>query len=307
MKPTREFNDTDPERDLIPSDDHDPAPYEPKTLAERIRAFDSKVIEAMKTAPPPKPREAPKPVERPILPSLEKLRRCIDCKQDFNGLISICPDCAEARLEIQSEARRLRQKKARSAEWLKICPPAYRVTDWARPELAKACIDLALKWVPGKEAHSLCLYGPPRIGKTRSAFAILARFHEAGWPVYAIHAGDAWDVGAEIRGLSSATREQYDEDTKIAQGAREVLLQSRRASMLLIDDIGKERTGHKGLLSEAVAEAFFSLIEFRIAHKLPTIWTCNSDAETIMSRFGEDKGQPLMKRLFEVSHAPIIE
>lgn len=304
----RQFNDTSPDADLIPSDDNDPGPYEPRTLAERMARFDAEKIEAMKNAPPPAPRAAPAPVERPVFPSLEKPRVCIDCKTEFVGLIGICPDCSESRLEIQKQAKDRARRKVRAAEWCKLCPKDYRYTDWRRPELSKACIDLALNWVPGNPLHSLCLHGPSGFGKTRAAFHILSRLHDSGWGVGALHAGDAWDLGDDIRGLSSACRAIHDDDPKISQGAREALAWGRKCSILLLDDIGKERADGKTLmLSEAVSEAFFSLIEFRVSRQLPTIWTCNSDAETLLARFGQDRGGPLMRRLFDVSHAPIIQ
>lgn len=291
---------------VIPTDDHDPEPYVKPTLAQRMAHFDATTVRALMEAPPAAPITAPPVVYRPIPESLEKIRVCLDCKLEFVGLLTICGDCSEARLLLESQAKERARRKVRGREWCVACPPDYRSTDWRRVGLSKACVDLALNWRPGTAQHSLCIHGETGLGKTRAAFAILSRFHEVGWSVYALHAGDAWDKLPEVRGLASAARLQYDDDTKVAQGARECLRRARVAQILLLDDIGKERAGSDGLLSEAVSEAFFSLVEFRLAHQMPTIWTCNSDADTLLARFGEDRGRPLMRRLFDVSQAPII-
>jgi DNA replication protein DnaC len=70
----------------------------------------------------------------------------------------------------------------------------------------------------------------------------------------------------------------------------------------LIDDMGKERAGHDGAVSEAVGEALFSLIEYRVAHDLPVIWTCNMSEDDLQKRLGPDRGTPMMRRLREASY-----
>lgn len=298
------MNPIDPS--LIPSDDMDPAPYVPKTLQERMSAFTAEVIQPMiDTPPPPAPAPAQRVIYRPALPSLEKERECVSCHKHFVGLLPICGDCADARMELRAQAEARAKGRKRARVWCEVCPQDYRYTDWANPALSPVCVDLALHWVPTTTHHSLGLHGESRIGKTRAAFAILSRFHEMGWDVFALHAGDAWDKGADIRGLSSAVRLQHDDSLQMVQGARAALLRARSCSLLLIDDMGKERTDTRtGLLTEAVSEAFYSLLEYRLANRAPIIWTCNSDAKTLLHRLGEERGLPFMNRLSEISHTP---
>jgi len=153
---------------------------------------------------------------------------------------------------------------------------------------------------------SLGMFGSTGCGKTRAAFAILRRHYEAGWRVFAVHSSDAWDCNQHIQGLSSAVRLQYDDNPAVKQSALECLRKMREAHLLLIDDMGKERANGQGIVTDAVGESIYSLMEYRVARNLPTIWTCNIAAAGLEHRLGEDRGAPTLRRLRDVSYLPII-
>lgn len=237
----------------------------------------------------------------------ERPLRCMDCGRMHTGFLSLCGGCAEVRLEREQAGRHLAQQKVRNDQWRQLCPPLYRDTDLSHPGLCPHLVQLVRTWPQGagqgsEGGPSLMLTGTTGRGKTRLAFALLRRVHETGRSVYALHAGDAWDQGPHhIQGLSSAARLQYSDDPATAQSARQCLRRARTCRLLLLDDLGKERaTPSGGLLSEAVSEALFSLIEHRLTRRLPMILTTNASATALETRLGPDRGLPLMRRLMEV-------
>jgi DNA replication protein DnaC len=237
------------------------------------------------------------------VPTLIFTRTCIECRRVFEGLLGRCAECSEALLAKERAEQEAARKRARLAAYLKVCPVTYQETDWLRPELAP-CAEMARTWSPGSVEGklSLGLFGESGVGKTRAAFHILRR-HVMTHDVYALHASDAWDHGDHVQGLSSAAvqRLRHAEEPRLAHAAQLCLQRARSCGLLLIDDLGKERAGHDGKVSETVGEALFSLIEYRVAHQLPLIWTCNMSAEDLQSRLGRDRDVPVLRRLQDVS------
>jgi hypothetical protein len=277
----------------------------PQTLKHRLATLDAQAAAyAAKVAQTPEKRGETSVSE--ALGGLIKVRTCMDCGASFEGILGLCGECADRRWNLEQDRKKAKANTVRNADWLAICPRIYRDTDWSRRELSPEIVKLASAWKIGSPKHSLALHGPTGKGKTRAAFAILHRYHAAGWTVYAMHAGDAWDNGKRVQGLSSAARLQYADEQEVGEAAVAALRRARDCDILLLDDVGKERAGANGILSEAVSEAFFGLIEFRLANVLPTIWTCNMSAAALMQRFGPDRGQPLMRRLNEVSETPML-
>lgn len=251
--------------------------------------------------------------------TLEKTRRCIDCDTFFVGVIGICPNCSEERLKIESESLAVSREQKRERIWRSICPESYRETDWSRPGISPVCAAIADQWTPGESSFegvqnlnpgssgsSLGMFGSTGCGKTRAAFTILRRHFDMGWRVFAIHASDAWDHGEHIQGLSSAVRLQYDDAQALREAATTCLRKAREAHLLLIDDMGKERANSAGTVTEAVGEAIYSLLEYRVACNMPTIWTCNMRAADLEHRLGQDRGAPTVRRLRDVSFLPEI-
>ena len=64
----------------------------------------------------------------------------------------------------------------------------------------------------------------------------------------------------------------------------------------MIDDLGK------GKMTDRAEAELYDLLEFRSSHKLPIIWTSNSDARGLLSMFSADRGDAIIRRLAEFSN-----
>jgi DNA replication protein DnaC len=224
---------------------------------------------------------------------------CPDCGCNHEDITALCDPCTTLRLEaIRAEERREDLGRKKEA-WFDICPPAYRKTDWSRRELSPVLAKIATAWQMTAGKPFLILYGKTGRGKTRAGFAVLRRMLIAGYSVHAVHAGDAWDKGYHVQGLSSAARLRHDDDRRMADEADSCIDKAKSAQYLLIDDLGKERTGRDGKVSEAVAETLFGVIERRLSFRQPTIITTNLSWGDVMKRFATDRGYPLIRRIDE--------
>jgi len=172
---------------------------------------------------------------------------------------------------------------ARKAAWAFVCPPEYADTEPV--QLSDAARNLIADWTP-EAGRGVGIVGETRRRKTRTAYEILKRWHFAGG-----HRVEAIN-GVE---LSRAITEQFDDDRHVRTTAKERLADLERASILLLDDVGKGRFTDRG------SSEFFGLVEYRTARKLPIIWTLNADAKLLTKMLGEDRGAPTVERLREYS------
>jgi DNA replication protein DnaC len=65
------------------------------------------------------------------------------------------------------------------------------------------------------------------------------------------------------------------------------------APCLILDDFGKNK------FSERVEAEIFDLVEYRTSHELPLFITTNETPDTLKARMSADRGEPLLRRLFE--------
>ena len=75
--------------------------------------------------------------------------------------------------------------------------------------------------------------------------------------------------------------------------AKQTLYRARRRKILFLDDLGKAK------FTERVEMEFYDLIEFRAANKLPILFTANMSGKQLTEALGEDRGEPIMRRLRE--------
>jgi DNA replication protein DnaC len=81
----------------------------------------------------------------------------------------------------------------------------------------------------------------------------------------------------------------------VNETARARLDKLKRVRVLMLDDLGKAAS------SERADEQLENLIEKRGGECLPILWSANGSSAWLASRFGPDRGMPLVKRLAEFS------
>ena len=75
------------------------------------------------------------------------------------------------------------------------------------------------------------------------------------------------------------------------EDAEDEINRAKRAELLIIDDLGKER------LTERGAEILFELIDHREVEHLPTWITANLNPAELAERLGTDRGEAIMSRM----------
>lgn len=226
----------------------------------------------------------------------EKLQRegtCRDCNATFafevimlSGIEfpkrSVCDECGKKH-EIEFAAKEKAKLDAENeAEWRKICPPLYSDTNPADPRLSQEGLAKALQWA--YNPRGLGFVGHTGKGKTRCLFLALKKAFDDDHSVdfvshnlFSRFAMDAWS----------------SDDKDERANAREALRSFKSVGILLMDDLGKAPP------SPRADSELEELIEHRAGMNLPLFWTANASGAWLIKRFGEDRGEPLVRRLAE--------
>ena len=183
-------------------------------------------------------------------------------------------------------AREPERRAELKRQWYEICPALYQRTDPNHPAINQELLANLLEWDPKTaDGKGIGLHGPTGGCKTRMMYLLLRKVLYSDTEVQAIRAVD----------LSRACWEMFGDDV-IGRKAREALQNMRHAQVLLIDDLGKER------FTDRAESELFSLIDDRMMHQKPTLWTSNarsrSDLRNLMSG---NRGEAMMRRLTEFS------
>lgn len=195
-----------------------------------------------------------------------------------------CTQCAEQFIKEWEKKEKADEQEKKQAEamarhesrWNELCPKLFRDTDASR--LPAMLATAATDWQTDS-SKVLALIGASGTGKTRAAFLALRAAHDSGMHCEAItHSA-----------LSKCARDAaFGDNTADARTRMEEL---EACDVLLVDDLGKPPSTER---ADADLEA---LIDYRYANCLPTIWTANSGGAWLASRFGSDRGKPLVRRL----------
>ena len=194
---------------------------------------------------------------------------------------TVCDSCEQlsrVACEKQMEAERRRRSLSR---WESLCPEEYRGTDIFR--LPKRYQTGIQRWRFG--AKGVAFVGDPGIGKTRAAFSILHREHFVGRKCHAIGATR----------LSAVAIEKYDDNHQTKGRARDEIHQCHAADVLFIDDLGK------GKFTDRAEEELYDTLEIRTSKRRPTLWTANSSGDDLLSKFSQERGAAILRRLLEFS------
>lgn len=184
-----------------------------------------------------------------------------------------CCDRQEAEQKAQEEAARSAE---REAKWNTICPPLYRNTDLSHPDLSRAALACVSGW---NMERGIGLVGGSGKGKTRLLFIALRRAFDAG-NVVRVYTHNKF---------SKLVMDAFMGDSR-AEAARD-LAALRKTDYLMIDDLGKAPSTER---ADAEME---ELVEHRVSHSLPILWSANAGGGWLEARFGPDRGPALVRRL----------
>ena len=191
----------------------------------------------------------------------------------------MCGEDRERQIKLE-ESKNLQER--RWSRLKQICPPAYlKINRSMLPIPSK--LDDVMAWKIG--AQGLLLHGGTGQGKSRCAWALLAREHMDGVSIAAI------DSMAGVRYAANYSISP----TYVCEWMEELIA----VKILLMDDIFKNK------LTDSFEGAVFTIIDQRAQSLRPTIVTCNDSGTSLVSRMSEDRGEPLLRRLRE--HCMIIK
>jgi DNA replication protein DnaC len=175
----------------------------------------------------------------------------------------------------------LRQSQNRVwRRWENVCPVDFRNTDarkLPKPELLR-CV---LAWTYG--ARGLLLHGNTGLGKSRCAWLLLKREH---------------DAGRRIRVIDHSIGFRYAELFANSAGDAAAWIERLcEADILFLDDVFKAR------LTDSLEQALFTIISTRCEQQRPNIITTNDTGESLKARMSQDRGDAIYRRLTEYSQA----
>lgn len=194
-------------------------------------------------------------------------------------------EAALAQQAAEERAETARQKAERQQRQLQNLPSRYRTP--FDPKLAQYPAEIVQKvrqWQPGHEGIGIGLAGSTGLGKTR---LLTARLQQLNCTWLYLPAARLNDLVAAI----------WSDHQRTADEAQDMLAKARNVRVLMLDDIGDERT------TEAVSEELKDLIETRTANRLPILWTSNLSERELSTRHGS-RGAAIVRRLAEYSWMP---
>lgn len=218
-------------------------------------------------------------VEKPL--TIEK--QCVECQKDFTlpnnvfaNYINRCEPCRLVKEEREASLQSKTAADARLNQWNSICPIDYRDIDATKfPDPLK--LQSVLKWEFGP--RGLVLHGETGRGKTRCAWALLAREHGYSRSAAALDS---------MAGLDYAAK--YSDSPKVVKTWLDGLI---AVDVLLLDDVFKNK------LTDSFEGVIFTLVDQRIQHQKPTLLTSNDTGDTLAGRMTQDRSAPLLRRLRE--------
>jgi DNA replication protein DnaC len=193
----------------------------------------------------------------------------------------VCDECEKKLMKEQEDQQNAERLSRLDKEFSALCPPLYQDTDLSRinHKFARA----ATHWPFG--AKGVTLIGPAGEGKTRAAWMLLKRFHYEGKKVYGL-------TGTQ---LAKYAADQWHSRAEDKRNAEEALERCKTCSLLLIDDLGKQK------FTERAELELYDILEYRTSHMKPIVITANSDGREFLNMLSEDRGEPILRRITQFS------
>ncbi len=193
----------------------------------------------------------------------------------------VCDECEKRLLAEQDEKDNAERSARLIKEFNELCPPLYQDTDLSR--VYSGFARAATHWPYGPKG--VTLVGPAGEGKTRAAWMLLKRIHLTGKKVYGL-------TGTQ---LGKFAADQWHSRAEEKRNAEEAIERCKQCSLLLIDDLGKQK------FTERAELELFDILEYRTSHLKPTVVTANSDGKELLNMLSEDRGEPILRRIQEFS------
>ena len=221
-----------------------------------------------------------------------KQSTCQNCGEEFDyvpltfeGKVLFTPNNCDACTEIailkgEQEVYR-RREDARKLRFGQMVPPIYLETDKTRLQADLLRIVDSWEYNP----TGIGFVGTSGKGKTRAAVLLLDRLDREKKLTFFLSATDL--------ALNSANQFADNHTTRLV--ATSILTLCRTSQVLLLDDLGK------GRMTDRAESELYDLLEYRTSHRVPTIWTSNSDARGLHAMFSRDRGDAIIRRLAEFS------
>ena len=168
----------------------------------------------------------------------------------------------------------------RVAEFDRVCPYEYRVTDINQlKKISPRALEIVNHSLKGR---SLLVNGPSRRGKTRAVWLLLRRLF--------IEHGANFDWFTASRFADAAIQASKED------GLSRFIAPLLAVPILFIDDLGKAKMTPKS------SEALFELVEGRTSRLKPIIITTNYTRNELNACFEDEKTSvPLISRIIEFS------
>lgn len=182
------------------------------------------------------------------------------------------PYCATCKAEQEREFQREARDAAIANHWARVCPPTFRDTEF---ELLP-CRDKsseAINWT-FDQGRGLNLWGLHGTGKTRTMYLILKTLHAAG---------KSMSIFSPTRFVKELEERSYHRASWIDSLARK--------DFVCFDDMDKLS------LTGPMEKSFFGLLDQRMTHGKPCIFTHNSKATELEWKF--KMGGSLVRRIRE--------
>jgi DNA replication protein DnaC len=186
------------------------------------------------------------------------------------GTQTIAPFCDICEAKHREEFSRQDRDLFVARHWKSLCPSRFQDTEFSKlPHPDKSTKAMVHTF---KDGLGLNLWGKPDTGKTRTMFLILKKLHAKGLSLAVYTAND---LAAEIerRGFS---RNIWAHNVS-------------RRDILAIDDMDKLH------LTKPQEATFFGLLDKRMSHCRPCVFTHNSSAEELEYKFRN--GAALVRRI----------
>jgi DNA replication protein DnaC len=198
---------------------------------------------------------------------------------------SVCDPCCELRESTDTEKRR---EAAARKEFERVVPVSYRKTELSHPNFNTPLWEQLKKWKP--EQGWLGLVGETGRSKTR-CLSLLAK--RLAWNGYKLE----WCIATRFQW---AAQRQWSDDE--GYKAREWLRRWKRAEVLILDDLGKQKW------TDSVEQEFFDMLEHRTSNELLTLWSANTHPEQMIKakQLTRDRGAPIVGRLLDFSEIVLV-